>query len=61
MLEGFQLQAGTQDKHIFTVSANGLYSAKAAYEGLFISSVSFPHYDRVWKTWASQNVVSSSG
>jgi hypothetical protein len=61
MLEGFQLQPDTQDRHIFTLSASLIYSIKAAYEGLFIRSVSFPHHDRVWKTWAPQNVVFSFG
>jgi hypothetical protein len=39
-------------KHIFSIVANGVYSAKAAYEGLFTSSVFFGHYERIWGTWA---------
>jgi hypothetical protein len=57
MLECFQLQPNAQDRHIFSISANRIYSTKDAYEGLFIGSVSFPHHDRVWKTWAPQNVI----
>jgi hypothetical protein len=31
---------------------NGQYSTKAAYEGLFIGSVEFEPFERIWKTWA---------
>ena len=41
-----------EDKHIFGLAANGKYSAKAAYEGLFLGSVEFEPYERIWKTWA---------
>jgi hypothetical protein len=47
------VQPDVEDKHIFSIAANGAYSAKAAYEGLFTGSVHFGHYERVWKTWAS--------
>jgi hypothetical protein len=50
-----------EDKHIFRLAANGKYSAKAAYEGLFLGSVEFEPYERIWKTWAPPNVVSSCG
>jgi hypothetical protein len=29
-----------------------MYSAKSAYNGLFMGSISFGHFTRVWKTWA---------
>jgi hypothetical protein len=41
-----------EDKHIFRLAANGKYSAKAAYERLFLGSVEFEPYERIWKTWA---------
>jgi hypothetical protein len=41
-----------EDKHIFRLAANGKYSAKAAYEGLFLGSVEFEPFEQIWKTWA---------
>lgn len=35
-----------------SIASDGIYSAKSAYEGLFVGSTSFVHYLRVWKTWA---------
>jgi hypothetical protein len=46
------LQPEVEDKHIFSIAADGKYSAKSAYEGLFAGSTSFSHYHLVWKTWA---------
>jgi hypothetical protein len=51
LISDFELLPVVEDKHIFSIAANGAYSAKAAYEGLFIGSVHFSHYERVWKTW----------
>lgn len=53
LLEILKINTGHPDiegKHIFSVAADGNYSAKAAYEGLFSGSTSFAHYQRVWKT-----------
>jgi hypothetical protein len=36
-----------EDNHIFRPAANGKYSAKAAYEGLFLGSVEFEPYERI--------------
>jgi hypothetical protein len=36
-----------EDEHIFRLAANGKYSAKAAYEGLFLGSVEFKPYERI--------------
>jgi hypothetical protein len=47
-----ELQLNKEDKHIFRLSANGKYSAKAAYEGLLLGSVQFEPDERIWKTWA---------
>jgi hypothetical protein len=45
LLSAVKLQPEIEDKH-------GNYSAKVAYEGLFMGSIYFSHYSRVWKTWA---------
>jgi hypothetical protein len=52
MLSAIELQPGVEDRHIFSIAPDGMYSAKSAYNGLFMGSVSFGHYTRVWKTWA---------
>jgi hypothetical protein len=41
-----------EDKHIFRFAHNGKYSAKVAYESLFIGSAYFEHCDRVWHSWS---------
>jgi hypothetical protein len=41
------LQPDIEDKLIFSVAADGNYSAKAAYEDFFSGSTSFAHYHRV--------------
>jgi hypothetical protein len=57
----FEMQPDVKDKHILSIAANGAYSAKAAYEGLFTGSVHFGHYERVWKTCPLPNATSSFG
>jgi hypothetical protein len=47
MLSAIELQSGIEDKHIFSIAPDGMYSAKSAYNGLFMGSVSFGHYTRV--------------
>jgi hypothetical protein len=41
-----------EDRHVFSITPTGTYSAKTAYEGSFLGSVVFPHHKRIWKTWA---------
>jgi hypothetical protein len=36
LIASVQLRPGEEDKHIFHLAANGKYSAKEPYEGLFI-------------------------
>jgi hypothetical protein len=52
LLSEVELQPETEDKHIFSIAPHGIYSAKSAYECLFLGSSSFGHYEIVWKTWA---------
>lgn len=40
------------DSHVFRLSPNGKYSAKAVYKGFFVGSVSFEPYKRIWCAWA---------
>jgi hypothetical protein len=52
ILSGIVLKPELEDKHVFSIAANGNYSAKLAYDGFFVGSTSFGHYHLVWKTWA---------
>ena len=52
LLSEIVLQPEVEDKHIFSIAADGKYSAKSAYEGLFAGSTSFGLYHLIWKTWA---------
>jgi hypothetical protein len=50
VLSELEMQPGREDKHIFDVASDDIYSAKSAYKGLFLGSSTFGHYRRVWKT-----------
>jgi hypothetical protein len=52
LLSEIVLQPSIVDKHVFSIALDGNYSAKVAYEGLFMGSVYFSHNPTVWKTWA---------
>jgi hypothetical protein len=52
MTSGWQLQPEVEDKHVFSIAPNGIYSTKIAYEGFFLGSVIFPYCKKIWKTWA---------
>jgi hypothetical protein len=51
-LEAVSLHPDQEDRHFFRFAANGKYSAKAAYEGFFIGSTQFEHWERIWKSWS---------
>jgi hypothetical protein len=51
LLSEIVLQPEVEDKHVFSIAADGKYSAKLAYGGLFAGSIFFGHYHLVWKTW----------
>jgi hypothetical protein len=46
------LQPEVEDIHIWQFSATGRYSAKSAYEAMFIGAIQFRPWDRIWKSWA---------
>jgi len=52
ILSGIVLQPEREDTHIWRLSSNGQYSAKAAYEGFFLGASFFAPWERIWKTWA---------
>ncbi|CAO2038521.1 unnamed protein product [Urochloa humidicola] len=51
-LAGFELQPEVEDSHIWLFSSSGKYSAKSAYEAMFIGSTQFRPWERIWKSWA---------
>jgi hypothetical protein len=42
-----ELQPRVRDSHFWWFATNGQYSAKLAYEGLFLGSTDFELYERV--------------
>jgi hypothetical protein len=57
---GVQLQPGTPDKHFWRLSS-GQYSVKSGYDAIMQGSITFEPWERIWSTWAHQNVFSSYG
>jgi len=51
LLSDFVLQPEVEDSHTWQLSSSGKYSAKSAYEGLFIGAVQFRPWERLWN-WA---------
>lgn len=49
------LQPDVVDSHIWQFSTTGRYSAKSAYEAVFIGSTHFNPWERIWKSWAPGN------
>jgi hypothetical protein len=47
-----ELQLDVSDSHFWRLATSGKFSVKSAYEGLFIGSMKFEPYERIWKTWA---------
>uniref|UniRef100_A0A0A9CGX0 Reverse transcriptase zinc-binding domain-containing protein n=1 Tax=Arundo donax TaxID=35708 RepID=A0A0A9CGX0_ARUDO len=52
LLSDVQLQPEVEDRHIGRLASHGQYSAKSAYESLFLGSTLFEPWERIWKTWA---------
>jgi hypothetical protein len=61
LLSEVVLQPEAEDKQIFSLARDGKYLTRSAYEGLSVGSTIFGHYLLMWRTWAPQSVVSSSG
>jgi hypothetical protein len=57
----FELQPNTEDRHIFSIASNDKYSAKPAYNGLFLGSITFGHYKRFGDLGPHQSAVFSFG
>ena len=52
LLSNVVLQPDVDDLHVWQFSSSGKYSAKSAYESMFIGAISFRPWERIWKSWA---------
>ena len=52
LLYDFELQPEVEDSHTWKLSNGGQYSAKSAYDSLFMGKILFRPWERIWKTWA---------
>jgi hypothetical protein len=55
LVEGAVLQPDTPDKHVWRLSSSGCYSSKSAYNAMFVGTIKFSPWKRIWKTWAPAN------
>ena len=55
LVEGAVLQPDTPDKHVWRLSSSGCYSSKSAYNTMFVGTIKFSPWKRIWKTWAPAN------
>jgi hypothetical protein len=46
------LQPNVANTHIWCLAASGQYSAKSAYEAMFIGTIHFKAWEWIWKSWA---------
>jgi hypothetical protein len=52
LLEEIQLQQEVDDTYVWRLDASGQYSARSAYEYLFLGATMFKPFERIWKSWA---------
>jgi hypothetical protein len=52
MADGVVLRQNVADQHKWELMQHGSYSSKSAYEALFLGSIRFGPWRKIWKTWA---------
>ena len=52
LLSTVMLQQDVEDSHIWQFSTCDQYTTRSAYKALFIGSVQFKSWERIWKSWA---------
>lgn len=52
LLANVVLQLDVEDSHIWQFASTGKYSAKSAYEAMFIGAIQCNSWERIWKSWA---------
>ena len=51
-VDGITLQQGIPDQFRWKLTQSGSYSSKSAYAACFVSSIRFPSWKCIWKSWA---------
>ncbi|WVZ49513.1 hypothetical protein U9M48_000862 [Paspalum notatum var. saurae] len=54
-VEGFTLQTEVPDQYRWKLSSLGVYSSKTAYRAMFVGSIMFSPWKRIWKSWVPPN------
>jgi hypothetical protein len=55
LVDGVVLQPGVLDRHVWKLSSNGTYSCKSAYQAMFIGTIQFAPWRKIWRSWAPAN------
>ncbi|WVZ56128.1 hypothetical protein U9M48_006704 [Paspalum notatum var. saurae] len=55
LVDGLELRADVPDQHHWKLSSSGCYSSKSAYDALFVGTIKFSSWKRIWKSWAPPN------
>jgi len=55
LVDGIVLHPNARDHFSWKFSSSDQYSSKSAYNTMFIGSIKFPAWRRIWKTWAPAN------
>ena len=55
LVEGVVSHPDVPDRFSWKFSSSDQYSRKSAYNTMFICSIKFPAWRRIWKTWALAN------
>ncbi|WVZ90056.1 hypothetical protein U9M48_036389 [Paspalum notatum var. saurae] len=52
LVDGIVLQPDTLDQYKWKLSSTGVYNSKSAYNAMFVGTIKFSPWKRIWKTWA---------
>ncbi|WVZ76691.1 hypothetical protein U9M48_024644, partial [Paspalum notatum var. saurae] len=55
LVDEVTLQDGVQDQHQWKFSSSGTYSSRSAYLAMFMGTINFSPWKRIWKSWAPPN------
>jgi hypothetical protein len=55
LVDGLELRADVPDEHHWKLNPSGCYSSKSAYDALFVGTVKFSPWKRIWRSWVPSN------
>ncbi|WVZ61990.1 hypothetical protein U9M48_011792, partial [Paspalum notatum var. saurae] len=55
LVDGLELRADVPDQQHWKLSSFSCYSSKSAYDALFVGTIKFSPWKRIWKSWAPPN------